>query len=316
MAKKGNKRFQSYFFLLVNTIVWGAALIVVKPALEFTTPFRYLFYRYLIASLVALPILLVIIKKINKKKLKKINFKQIFFLETLGSGFALAALYSGLKLTSALEANLLTTTVPIFVTLGGIFLLREKQEKNEWLGLIIAFIGTIILVLAPIFGLNGQFTRFSIWGNIMIIIHNTLNLFYFPLAKKAYQGIPKFLVSSISFYISLVIFALFSLFELGNFNLLELASLTISELQNISVLWASFYMAVFGSVIGLTAYIKGQEGIEASEASLFWYLQPLVYIPLGFMLLGEKINTVQVISLLIIFVGVFIAERRVKSKKG
>lgn len=314
MAKKTNKRYQSYFFLLVNTLVWGAALIVVKPALEFTTPFRYLLYRYLIASIAAIPILFIILKKISKKSLKKINLKQIILLETLGSGLALAALYSGLKLTSALEANLLTTTVPIFVTLGGIFLLKEKQEKNEWIGLAIAFLGTLILTLAPIFSLNGQFGQFSIWGNLMIILHNIINLFYFPLAKKVYQGVPKLLVSSISFYVGLLFFIPLVLFELGNPNITNLISVMTTELQNISVLWASFYMAIFGSIIGLTAYIKGQEGIEASEASLFWYLQPLVYIPLGFIMLHEKINTVQVISLLVIFMGVFIAERRVKKE--
>ena len=314
MAKKTNKRYQSYFFLLVNTLVWGAALIVVKPALEFTTPFRYLLYRYLIASIAAIPILFIILKKISKKSLKKINLKQIILLETLGSGLALAALYSGLKLTSALEANLLTTTVPIFVTLGGIFLLKEKQEKNEWIGLAIAFLGTLILTLAPIFSLNGQFGQFSIWGNLMIILHNIINLFYFPLAKKVYQGVPKLLVSSISFYVGLLFFIPLVLFELGNPNITNLISVMTTELQNISVLWASFYMAIFGSIIGLTAYIKGQEGIEASEASLFWYLQPLFYIPLGFIMLHEKINTVQVISLLVIFMGVFIAERRVKKE--
>ncbi|NCN87664.1 MAG: EamA family transporter [Candidatus Pacebacteria bacterium] len=315
MAKKRNSRLQSYFFLLINTIVWGAALIVVKPALEYTTPFRYMLYRYLIATIAAIPIILLILKNISKKQLKKVKLKQIILLEALGSGLALAALYSGLKFTSALEANLLTTTVPIFVTLGGIFLLKEKQERNEWIGLIIAFIGTLILTLAPIFSLNGQFTQFSIWGNLLILLHNIINLFYFPLAKRVYQGAPKLLISGISFYIGLVFFIPLVMFELGSPNPMTLINTMISELQNFSVLWAAFYMAIFGSIIGLTAYIKGQEGIEASEASLFWYLQPLIYIPLGYIMLNEKINTIQVVSLLVIFIGVFIAEKRNSRKK-
>lgn len=314
MAKKRNNRLQSYLFLLINTLVWGAALIVVKPALEHTTPFRYLLYRYLIASIAALPIIFVILRRISKQQLKKINLKHIILLEALGSGLALAALYSGLKLTSALEANLLTTTVPIFVTLGGIFLLKEKQEKNEWIGLIVAFLGTLVLTLAPFFSLNGQFTQLSIWGNILILLHNTINIFYFPLAKKAYQGAPKLLISGISFFVGFIFFIPLVMFELGSPNPLTLVNTMITELQNVSVLWAAFYMGIFGSIIGLTAYIKGQEGIEASEASLFWYLQPLIYIPLGYIMLNEKINTVQVVSLLVIFTGVFIAEKRSRKK--
>lgn len=315
MAQKRNKRLQSYFFLLINTLVWGAALIMVKPALDYTTPFRYLFYRYLIASVAAIPIIIFLLKSLPQKEIKKVKIHKVILLEMLGSGLALSALYSGLKYTSALEANLLTTTVPIFVVLGGILLLKEKQEKNEWTGLIIAFIGTLILTLAPIFTLNGQFTQFSIWGNLLILIHNIINLFYFPLTKKTYKGAPKLLISSIGFFVSLVFFIPIVLLEMGTPNIFELIRITTAELQNISVLWAAFYMAIFGSVIGLTAYIKGQEGIEASEASLFWYLQPLVYIPLGYILLQEKINTVQVISLIVIFIGVFIAEKRSSRKR-
>ena len=74
-------------------------------------------------------------------------------------------------------------------------------------------------------------------------------------------------------------------------------------------------MSLFASVIGLFSYLKGQEGIEASEASLFMYLQPLVYIPLGIILLKETVNAMQIILLLIILGSVIFAESRVKASK-
>lgn len=69
-------------------------------------------------------------------------------------------------------------------------------------------------------------------------------------------------------------------------------------------------MAVFGSIVGLTAYIQGQDGIESSEASLFWYLQPLIAIPLAFIVLGEKALPLQWLGLGLVLIGVAIAERR------
>lgn len=305
MAKLSAKRWQSYFLLAINTVVWGAAFIVVKPALEITTPFRFLTYRYLLASLAAIPLFIYFWPEFKRKvgvKNLRTKIGQIIGIEIIGSGLALAALYVGLNLTSALEANLIATTVPIFVTLGGIFLLKERIEKHEFKGLSIAFVGTIFLTLIPFFSLNGQFTHFSIWGNLLIILHNVANVFYFPLAKKVYKGLPKFFVSSVAFLVALVFFALLSLWESG--------SIPIQELQNLNVLWPAFYMAIFGSIIGLTTYIKGQENIETSEASLFWYLQPLVYIPLGYFVLGEHINIFQIISLSTILFGVYLAERR------
>lgn len=305
MAKSTAKRWQSYLLLTINTVVWGAAFIVTKPALEITTPFRFLTYRYLIASLVAVPMLIYFWPEFKRKVgAGKIASKlsQIIGIEIIGSGLALAALYVGLNLTSALEANLIATTVPIFVTLGGVFLLKEKIEKHEFKGLSIAFIGTIFLTLIPFFSLNGQFTNFSIWGNLLIILHNLANVFYFPLAKKVYQGLPKFFVSGIAFFVALTFFTALSYWESGFINW--------QELKNLNVFWPAFYMAIFGSVIGLTTYIKGQENIETSEASLFWYLQPLVYIPLGYFVLNEHINVFQLIALIIVLCGVYLAEKR------
>lgn len=305
MAKLSARRWRSYFLLTINTIVWGAAFIVVKPALEITTPFRFLTYRYLLASLAAIPLLVYFWPEFKKKVGAKnliTKLSQIVGVEIIGSGLALAALYVGLNLTSALEANLIATTVPIFVTLGGVFLLKEKIEKHEFRGLSVAFVGTVFLTIIPFFTLNGQFTHFSIWGNLLIILHNVANVFYFPLAKKVYKGLPKFFVSGIAFLVALIFFAGLSFWESG--------AIPIRELQNMSVLWPAFYMAIFGSIIGLTTYIKGQEDIETSEASLFWYLQPLVYIPLGYMVLSEHINIYQVISLITILFGVYLAERR------
>ncbi len=305
MAKSTAKRWQSYLLLTVNTVVWGAAFIVTKPALEITTPFRFLTYRYLIASLVAVPMLIYFWPEFKRKvgagKIAN-KLSQIIGIEIIGSGLALAALYVGLNLTSALEANLIATTVPIFVTLGGVFLLKEKIEKHEFKGLSIAFIGTIFLTLIPFFSLNGQFTNFSIWGNLLIILHNLANVFYFPLAKKVYKGLPKFFVSGIAFFVALTFFTALSYWESGFINW--------QELKNLNVFWPAFYMAIFGSVIGLTTYIKGQENIETSEASLFWYLQPLVYIPLGYFVLNEHINVFQLIALITILCGVYLAEKR------
>lgn len=313
MARLSATRWRSYLLLGINTLVWGAAFIVVKPAFAVTTPFRFLFYRYLIASLAILPTLVILWPKFKQRVAVKKRFnkvRQIIALEILGNGIALAVLYLGLNLTSSLEANLIATTVPIFVTLGGLLFLKEKVEKHEFKGLIIAFVGTIFLTFIPFFGLNSQFARLSIWGNLLIILHNIANIFYFPLAKKAYQGLPKLFVGGVSFLVSVTFFALLSAWELHFPGLSFLVQTAKNELTQMVVLWPAFYMAIFGSIIGLTVYIKGQEGIEASEASWFWYLQPLVYIPLGMLVLREQISFVQILALAIILIGVYLAEKR------
>ncbi|NCO12307.1 MAG: hypothetical protein COV78_03875 [Candidatus Pacebacteria bacterium CG11_big_fil_rev_8_21_14_0_20_34_55] len=311
LGKMNQTRLRSYLYLGLNTIVWGAALIIVKPALSVTTPFRYLLYRFVFAALFSLPILLHYWSKIkNKKKI----ITKISLLELIGTTLSLGLLYFGLNKTSAIEASFITTTTPIFIVLAGILYLKEKEEKHEWFGLTLAFIGTALLTALPVI-LNGNlFDGLSLDGNLLIIGQNISIAIYYVLAKKHYKKLPKLFVASISFYVGITTFLFLSLLEL-NFSFSNFIAAIVNDFSSTSVWFATLYMAMFGSIIGLTSYIKGQDGIEASEAGLFTYLQPLIYVPLGIILLGEHIHPLQILSLIIIFTGVYFAEARFKKKK-
>ncbi len=312
MNKNKRERISSFIYLAINTVVWGAAFITVKPALSVTTPYRYLLYRFIFAALLSLPILIHYWKKIkNKKEI----IKKIVSLELLGTTLSLGLLYLGLAKTSAIETGFITTTTPIFVVVAGILYLKEKQEKHEWLGLILAFIGTALLTAIPIIINGSSIDGLSLDGNLLIVAQNIVIAIYFVLAKKHYKKIPKLFVAAISFYVGVVTFLLLSLSEL-QFSLAQLANVIVTDFSSSSVWIAVLYMSIFGSIIGLTTYIKGQDGIEASEASLFTYLQPLIYVPLGMIFLKEEIHYLQIISLIIIFLGVYLAERKPKPLKS
>ncbi len=316
-AHSQKKRFESYLWMLLNTLVWGASFIVVKPALDITSPLRHLLFRYLLAVIFSLPILYHYWPQI--KKLKQKLFP-VFWIELLGTVLALWILYEGLHLTSAIEANLLTMTLPVFLTIGGILFLKEKEERHEFIGLTITLMGTTLLVFSPLVIGGTGLTGLSFQGNILITASMIISAIYYLLAKKYYQKLPKFLVTTLSFYVGLIGFTLASGWELfiaNHYTFLEGLKLIQLEFTQFEVWRAAGYMALFGSIIGLTAYYKGQDGIEASEAGLFTYLQPLVAIPLSMLFLKEGINFLEIIALLLILMGVYWAERRQtrKSKK-
>lgn len=304
-SRSFNKRRVAYFLLLVNTICWGASLIFVKPAFETTTPFRFLLYRYLVAIIVSLPILLFYLRK-YRLTLKKIVV--ISVLELLGTTLTLSLLYMGLARTSAVEASIITTMSPIFMVIGGVLFLKERHQRHEALGTTIAFVAATGLVVLPLFK-GESLLQLSVMGNLLVLAQNITSTLFYLLAKKYYVGIPKLLVTALSFYIGLITFFILSLGQVG-FSLSALMSAISFDLQDPQVWFASLYMAIFGSIIGLTAYIKGQELIEASEASLFWYLQPLFYLPLALILLREPITVTHLILLGCILGGVFLAEKR------
>ncbi len=305
MAKK---RWWAYFYLIINVLCWGAALIIVKPSLSFVSPTRFLLYRFFFATILSLPILWYYAPKI--KKLGK-NLISITAHELIGTTVALLVLYTALSKTGAIEASMLGTTGPVFIVLAGIWMLHERQTRREWLGLSLAFGGSLLIALEPIWQHRGawQLGTAAILGNALMILYNLINGVYFVSAKKHYHKLPKLFVVAVSFVVGLVTFALATIWE-AQLPLAELWRSIGADFAHLEVWVASLYMASFGSVIGLTAYIKGQDGIEASEASLFTYLQPLVYMPLGVLLLGETVSQASLIALVLVFLGVWIAERR------
>src|SRR5690606_8325044 len=114
-----------------------------------------LFYRFFLASILAIPILIYFWPQM--RKLKK-HLPIIIGLELLGTTATLSFLYEGLQRTSALEASFLATTSPIFITLAAIFYLKEHESRHEALGLALAFLGTALLALEPVISGRGNST--------------------------------------------------------------------------------------------------------------------------------------------------------------
>lgn len=299
--KLKKSRLFAYLALLGNAVVWGLALPIVKKGFESgLTPTSFLVGRFFLAIIFSLPI--VIYLELKHKKIRKHftlkNILKIIPLEILGTFIALYLLYQGLDRTSAIESSLIAITWPVLVTLGGIWFFKEKEEKHELAGLILALIGTVILVGEPLLrnhGFSGTLT-----GNLYVLGQNFAIAAYYLLAKKHYQGINKWLVTHISFWVGLISFGALAL------------------LSGQSLIWqagfwptaAVVYMGIFGSIIGLTLYLKGQDKIEASEASLFTYLQPVFSVPMAIILLSESIHPTEILAIAIIILGVYLAEKR------
>lgn len=302
-------RNKAYLSLSINAIVWGAALPIVKPALSVVSPYQFLFYRYAIAATLSLPVLILLIRK-HKPSWKTI--RTIASLELLSVMVALSFLYEGLKRTTSIESTLIANASPLFIILGGILFLKEKEERHELVGLILAMAGVTLLILEPLTSGRNQL-GFSLAGNLLVLGYSLSWAAYLLLAKRLYRGVSKLLVGFLSLWVGLPAFFLLTLVTSPPSQ--GLVDQSLMHLAVPAVLLASVYMAFFGSVIGVPTYIYGNDQIEASEASLFHYLQPIVTIPLATLWLRESINVAMVVGMLLITLGVLTAELRTSRAK-
>lgn len=286
----------AYFALILSAFIWGIAPPIIKYTLRFISPTTFLFYRFLIASLiVAIPTIV----RIKKIKPNKKDWPVYLLLGFLCTPLNLLLLFLGINKTSAVDASLISITTPIFVAIGGVAFLKERITKKELLGLGIAVVGTFFIIFfQPLLESSSNFSV-NLEGNFLVFLGTLVWVVFILLAKK-YRHLDPFLLSSFSFFVGLVCFIPFALPSL----------ITSYLLLTTNVFWSILFMAVFSSIVAYSAHLYGLAKIEASEAEVFTYLQPIFAVPIAFFFLGEKISSLFLLGAALISLGVFVSGSR------
>lgn len=314
MKRKNNStRMQAYGWLLLSSVIWGAAFVFIKPALEYITPFRFLFYRYVVATSISLFILIIFKKNVHfDLKVFAVSCAN----ELIGTGIALSFFYWGMSLTTSIEASIVTLLTPLLIVAGGVFILKEKETKREILGLVVAIIGIALIIATPIFSNNSSQVSLSRLGGLLLLFSSFADATYILIAKKIYpkKSQSLLLAAAASSFVGLIFFFFLSLLE-HSFSFALLYQTIISDLSHPIVWMAVIYMGVLGSLLALFALFKGQSLIEVSEAALFRYSTPIISIPLGVYFLHESLSIWQLIGFITVVAGIVLVEtKRTKSK--
>lgn len=300
-----SKRITAYILLIITAIIWGIAGPVIKHTLQFIPPFTFLFWRFLLVAIILLPFLIWRAKK-EKETLK--SLLPIIPIGFLGIPLDLAFVFLGFERTTALDGTILSALAPIFIVLAGVLFLKEKVTRLETLGLMVAIAGSVVMISQPL--LEGSaFAQKNLLGNLLIILSDIIWTAYIIASKKEFKKHSPFVITAVSFLTGLVTIFPLALLEGGG-------QITHYELlmTNLPALFGVLYMVIFSSIIGYFAFEQGLKLIEASEASIFAYLQPIFAAPAAIVWLGEKVTPPFLLGAGIIAVGVFLTEFRPKKK--
>lgn len=291
-------RKRAYVALILFYLLMAPAAQLIKPILEHIDPHHYLLVRFAIAT----PLTYILLRQV--KSYKHMNLKlvlRVIMIGILGQVNNLIV-YTALTHTTSLQTSLMSNTTPILVTLAGVFFLNEREEQHEWLGLFVSVVGTLIVLFSPYLASHAQaaFT-FSLYGNTLLLLHVLLVVVEIILVKAWIRDVPIELHASAQVWIGLVVFLIVS-------SLSPIPNPSLSVIMQPAVIWPILYMAIFGTIVSYFLFYYGYRTIEASEATLFNYLGPVVYVPLSVVWLGEKIVPLQIVGLVLIVCGVVIAE--------
>ncbi|MGD9677663.1 MAG: DMT family transporter [Vulcanibacillus sp.] len=288
-----------YLALLSLSLIWGASFLFIKVLLDYFTPFGIVFYRSLFGVVTIFIIMLILKKPLIPEKLPWV----IIIIAGILNCFIPWSLF-GLSetLISSSMASILNATTPIWTLMMGIFFFSTKSTFVQWMGIIIGFIGIIVMSgidirqlsidntygfiaasLAPVFyGFSTQLIN-----RFLKVLTNYQTSFYILLVTAISSGIAVGLTSSF------------------NFNYF---------ITDPSILISIIGLGCFGSGIAFIIYFYLVYKKGAEYASLVTYLVPASAILWGMTILSENINRSMIIGLLLILFGVYLSGRN-KDKK-
>jgi drug/metabolite transporter (DMT)-like permease len=207
----------------------------------------------------------------------------------------------GLRHTTAVNAAILVTTVPVFTVFGSVLLGREPASSLKFAGIVLAGLGAVYLIgpdrisLAPNVAL----------GNALIVLGMICNAAYFLYSRSVlgrYQSV------TVSFYVML-----FAVLGVLPFGVQDAAGVQILDLDTSLWLWVG-YIVVFPTIVTYLLNIWALQRVSSNTVAAYIYLQPVFAAALAPLVLkGEGLPLRTALAGGIIFTGlglVLVAERR------
>lgn len=284
-----------YLALIIAHLIWGANFVVAKITLQEFPPMSLAFLRFSLASLLLAPFFLAETKKV---KIQKFDLPRLIAIGVLIITLNIAFFFEGIKRTTAIDASVLTLTIPILSVLLGWWFLKEKVYLINLVGIGLGGLGAIILVGLPQL-VTGNFSSQRLIGNVLIILASVCWVTGAVVAKKILTKYPSLVVTAIAFLVGMLTFFIPAASEyLQNPGWpLQVTILGIFGLT---------FMTLLSSISAYFLFEWGLSKTSVIAADLFQYIEPFIATGLAVIILEEKISPTFLIGGSLIAVGAYL----------
>ena len=224
-------------------------------------------------------------------------------LTTLNIGFY----YLGLQWTTVNASAVMYAATPLLVALISSITIRERISPQQYIGVVIGFIGVLSIILLPTLG-HPDVGFGTPEGNLLILIGVTAWALYIVGSRhltntKKYQPL---MITSISMFVSAII--------LGFINIFVPHHVSIQTMLQPGVIGNLLYLGFFVTVVTYALFQWAMQHVSSTNASLTNYLQPIFAFYFAWIFLGEHITAVFLFGSVLVLVGVFLVTgERVKA---
>lgn len=275
--------------LILVSFIWGLKPIVIKYSLNSVNISEYNVLRFIFATISSW---IFLIARKEYKKVSKEDYKRIIIISLIGF-FIFQWLYGvGISKTTAGNASIIMGTLPILVLVINCLYGKERIKTNSLLSLIIAFIGTILVIFSPA---NISFSRQSLIGGLYIFIAALAYAIYMVFSKPLSKRYKPSQIITYAITITTIMMIIISRFKI-NFKVIDFKLF-------LSLLYTGVISMFLANYLWTWAL---QKSSSTTRVAIYNNLNPVFTVLLAYVFLGEKITIYTVIGIIAILSGLIL----------
>lgn len=290
-----------YLMAIAAMSFWGFSFVWVKIVYEYLNPISTVFIRLLSAAVILLTIKTVFKigvtpAKGDMKLLLLLSFTEPF-LYFLGESF-------GMKYISSTLASVIISTIPVFSMIIAWIFVKEKLSLINIVGIIISFVGIIILVLQP----DLTFKE-SPLGIALMMLAVFAAVFYTILIKKLSAKYKPLTILTWQYIFGTLLFLpLFLIFDYSDF---------IKVKPDIKLVTTMLELIIFASILAFFFFIQVVDNLGITKTNVFTNFVPVVTAITAWILLPDEYPSVKnIVGIMIVIFGIFFSQIKRKSGKS
>ena len=286
--------------LVTLTILWGLNYTAVKYSNQGISPIFACTLRSLIASICGVIYCLKVRERLFHTDIMLFHG----FMVGLLFGLEFACIYFGLLYTDAARSGVFVYLSPFVVAVGAHFFLKDDRlTLMKTVGLIIAFVGLIIVLLGKphtakptmLIGDILEIIAAFFWGATTLYIKRYMAEKVHPINTFLYQ---LFFSIPILFAVSLI-----------------LEPTWVSSI-NLTIATSLFYQSVIVAFLSYFVWFKLIHRYAVSRLSAFTFFTPIFAVLFGTIFLKEEFTISLMIGLPMVCLGIFFVNWRARTTRG
>lgn len=288
-------------FLVLAQIMVGMNIVVSKLLLPYFPVLVLLEIRFLLATLVLLPlhwVSPVVRKKSLKSYLSALTKRDWYYItaQALAAGFLFNIfMLTGLNYTDANVSGIITSALPALIAVMSWFILREKISSQKVLCVFFATVGLLIIAYDKLHEINASH---SFFGDCIVLLALFPEASYYVLCKLYKNQLPVFLASTVLNGINALI--LLPVLFFISWDPVHISALHWVIISVIGISTGLFYVFWF----------IGSQKVDGIMASLSTGIMPIATAVFAWIILGEKLTGFELVGMSLVLLSIVVYAKK------